>query len=88
MSHTNINLGVFQETKVMMGSYARELVGYQVAATKSLRLHRGDVTILYREAEHFTLEALCLVVSFQLVTVWYLWNVVRCYIAPNNASAI
>ena len=48
--------------------------------------------MFYHEAEHFTLEALRLhgpkVASFQLAPRGKRWYVVRCYIAPDNASTI
>ena len=51
-----------------------QLSRYQGAATEAPSLQCGGVAVLYREADHLSLEALCLrgpnVVSFQLVTGW------------------
>ena len=48
--------------------------------------------MFYHEAEHFTLEAIRLhgpkVASFQMAPRGKRWYVVRCYIAPDNASTI
>ena len=48
MSQANINLGFFQEKKVVRGIDARELGVYWVAATEATSLHRSVVDIFYR----------------------------------------
>ena len=68
MFQANIDLGIFQDTKVTGGIFERDTGGYRVAATKELILHCGRVSVFCHKAEHFTLEALCLhipnIVSF------------------------
>ena len=92
MSQRNVNLGVFQEAKVTGGIFARESIGYCVTATSVLIPHHSDVAVFYHEAEHFYLEVLCIhslnVVRFKMVKVWQRWHVLRCYIAPDDASTI
>ena len=55
-------------------------------------LNCSGVTVFYREAGNFILEALCLhgpnVASFQLATERQRWNVIGYYIAPGNAYTI
>ena len=55
-------------------------------------MHQGFVAVFYCEAEHFTLETLCLnvpnVVRFNLANGQQWWHFVGCYISPDNASNI
>ena len=54
------------------------------------RQNSGSVSVLYREVEHFTLEALRLhglnVIKFQLELGGQRSYVVRCYLVPGNTS--
>ena len=45
MSQGNVDLGVFQETKVTGGIFARESSGYLVSATEALKLHHGGIVV-------------------------------------------
>ena len=47
MSQANMDLGVFQETKVTKGIYTQEYSGYKVVASEALRAHRGGVAVFY-----------------------------------------
>ena len=60
MLQSNVDIDVFQETKVTGGGYTRESGGYRVATMKAPRLHHGGVTVFYCKAGHFTLEEICL----------------------------
>ena len=55
-------------------------------------MHCGRISVFYRKAEHFTIEALRLhrpnVFSFQIASDGQRWNVVGRYIVPDNASTI
>ena len=51
-------LGVFQETKVTKGIYARALSRYQVVTSEAPIMHSICVAVFYRKVDHFTLEAL------------------------------
>ena len=92
MSQDNVDIGLFQETKVTGGIYTRYLVGYRVAVTVAPRLYHGAIAIFYCEADHFTLEALRLhgpnVVIFQLVSEEKWWYLVSCYIVLDYAFTI
>ena len=72
MSQENMDLGVFQETKVTKGIYTWKSSGYKVEATEAPSVHSGGVTIFYRVAEHFSMEELQIyranVVRFQLAS--------------------
>ena len=43
MSQANMDLGIFQETKVTEGIYTRRLAGYSVVASDAPNQHRGRV---------------------------------------------
>ena len=92
MEQGRVDCGVFRETKLTKGVYARELSGFWVMATEALRNHRGGVAIFYRKAENFAAEELFLhgpnAISFQLVTGRRRWHVLGCYISPSNALTI
>ena len=92
MFQADFDLGVFQETKVTRRDHTRESSRYRVVMTDPPILHRGSVAVFYREAGHFTLEALCLHVTnlnrFHMATGQQWWNAVRCYISTNDTSAI
>ena len=89
-----MDLGVFQETKVVGGGGIHvSLLGvYWVAATASPRQHRGGVAVLYHKAGHFTLEALHPngpnIFIFQLEMVGHMCHLMGFYIAPDGASTI
>ena len=58
MSHANMDLRVFQETKVTRGIYTQESSGYMVVATEALSAHSDGIDIFYRRAEHLLVKAL------------------------------
>ena len=72
MSQANMDLGIFQETKVTDRIYTRGSDGCSVVATDTLRRYRGGVAVFYRPAPHFAVEAVRQfrpnVVGFQLET--------------------
>ena len=92
MSQANIDLVIFQETKVTDGIYTGGLAGYIVVATDVPSQHRGGVEFFYRPAPHFLVEAVQQfgpnVVGFQLETGEPRWYIVGCYLAPDNTLTI
>ena len=56
VSQSNMDLGIFQETKVINGIYTRGLSGCIVIATDTLSRHRGGVAVFHRPAPHFAVE--------------------------------
>ena len=80
MYQANMDLGLFQETKLTKCIYMRESSGYRVVATEAPSTHSGGVDVLYRAAEHLSVEALqtygATVVSFQLATGDRRWFIV------------
>ena len=53
MSQANMDLGIFQETKVTDDIYTRGSAGYSVVATDAQSRHRGGVAVFHRPAPHF-----------------------------------
>ena len=72
MSQSNMDIGIFQETKVTDGIYTRGSAGYSVVAMEALSRHRGGVAIFHRLAPHFAVEVVQQfgpnVIRFQLAT--------------------
>ena len=57
MSQANIDLGIFQETKVTDSIYTRGSAGYSVVATDAPSRQCGGVAVFHRPAPHFAVEA-------------------------------
>ena len=92
VSQAKMDLGIFQETKVMYGIYTRGSAGYSVVATDASSRHRGGVAVFPWPALHFAVESVQKfgpnVIGFQLVTVARRWYIVGCYLAPDDTSTI
>ena len=92
VSQANMDLGIFQETKLSDGVYTRGSTGYSVIAVDAPIRHRGGVAVLYRTALHFVVEAVQKfgpnAVGFQLATGERRWYIVGCYLAPDDALTI
>ena len=58
VSQANMDLGIFQETKVTDGIYTRGSAGYSVVATDAPSQHRGVVAVFHQPAPHFAVEAI------------------------------
>ena len=80
MSQFNMDLGVFQETKLTKYIYMRESSGYRVVVIEAPSAHSGSVIVFYRAAENFSVEAIqtygANVVSFQLASGDMQWFIV------------
>ena len=67
-----MDLGIFQETKITDGIYTRGSARYSVVAMDVPSQHCGGVSVFYRPAPHFAVEAVqqfrTNVVGFQLAT--------------------
>ena len=88
MSQANMDLGVFQETKLTKRIYMCESSGYRVAATEAPSAHSGGIAVFYRASEHLSLEALQTygdnVFRFHLKSGNRRWFILGCYLAPDN----
>ena len=56
MGKSNVDVGVFQETKMRVGIYTRGSSGYKVVATLAPICHRGNVGLFYWESPTFTVR--------------------------------
>ena len=92
ISQANMDLGIFQETKITKRIYTRASSGYKVVDTEAPITHSGGVSILYWTAKHFYLEEFQAygenVVSSQLASGYRRWYIVGCYLAPDDASTV
>ena len=92
ISQTNMDLGVFQETKVTKVMYTRESSGYMVVATEATSAHSSAGAVFYIAADHFSMEALqtygANFFRFHLALGEMQWFIVGCYLAPDNNSTI
>ena len=63
MVKSNVDVGVFQETKLTDGIYTRGLAGYKVAVTLAPIRHRCSVMLLYQDPPPpplaFAVEVIC-----------------------------
>ena len=57
ISQANMDLGIFQETKVIDGIYTRGSAGYSVVATDAPSQHHGGVAVFHWPAPNFAVEA-------------------------------
>ena len=92
MSQANMDLGIFQETKITNDVYTHRSDGYNVAATDAPIRHRGGVAVFYCPPPHFAVEAIHKfgpnVVGFQMATGERQWYIVGCHLAPDDTSTI
>ena len=58
MVKSNVDVGVFQETKLTGGIYTRVSSRYKVVATSELSQHRGGVALFYRDSPAFSVKAI------------------------------
>ena len=87
VSQANMDMGIFQETKVTYGIYTCGLDGYSVVATDTPSRHHSGVALFHRLEPHFAVEAVQTfgpnVIYFQMATGERRWYIVGCYLAPR-----
>ena len=92
MAHSNIDLGVYQETNITRGIYVQHLAGYRLMAVHTPIRHRRGMEILYWESPRFAVEShqhhVQNVVIFQLVLGGRGWFVMGYYLTPDDTSSI
>ena len=92
MGQSNVDVGVFQETKLTDGIYTRGSDVYKVVATSALSRHRGDVALYYQDSPAFAVKAIRQfdknITACHLATGERRWYIVRCYLAPGNDTTI
>ena len=92
MSQANMDLGIFQETKLTDGICTHGSDGYRVVATDVPSQHCGGVTIFHWPAPHFAVEAVQQfgpnIIRFQLATGARRRYIVGCYLSHNDTLMI
>ena len=92
MYQANMDLGIFQETKVIDVIDTRGSAGYSIVATNAPSRHCGGVAVFYRPALNFAVEAVrqfeLNFVGFQLATGEQQLYIVGCYLNPDDNSTI
>ena len=93
MSKANIDLEVFQKTKVTDRFHTHASVGYLIFATYVPVQHSIGVTVFYMDKlPQFQVEAMqqhdTNVLCFQVDSGGRRWFIVGCYLAPNGADTI
>ena len=92
VSQANMDLGIFQETKVTDVIYTLRSAGYSVVATDAPSRHRSGVAVFHCPAPHFAVDAVQKfvpnVVVLQLVMGGRWWYIVRFYLTLDNTSTI
>ena len=88
MSQANMELGIFQETKLTNGVYNRRLAGYIVVATYAPIRHYSGTAVFYRLLPRYAVDIVqkfgSNVVGFHMETEERRWYIVRCYLAPDD----
>ena len=88
VSKANMDLGIFQETKITNGVYTCRSSGYSVVETDLLSPHHSGVAVFYRPSPRFTVEDVQQFgnnfVGFQLETGERRWYIFGCYLVPND----
>ena len=92
MAQSNMDLGIFQETKCTDGTYTRESARYSVVNMDAPSQHRGRVAVFYRPSPHFAVEAVRQfgpnIVGFHMATGARRCYIIGCYLAPDNTLTV
>ena len=92
MSQANLDLGIFQETKLTGGVYTRGSAGYSFVATDAPSRHRGGVAVFYRPSPQYAVKAIQKfgpnIFGFKLTMGERRWYIVGCYLSPEGTSTI
>ena len=92
MAALGVDVGVFQETKVTNGIYARSGSGYSVFATDANSAWQGGVALFWREHDLFVVEEQQAwgpnVISWHMVTGRERFYCIGAYIPPTDLSAL
>jgi hypothetical protein len=88
MAAMDVDLGIFQETKITDGIYTRMSSGYSVVASNAGSVHQGGIALFWRPNKSYEVEDWRVrgpnVLSFVIVTGGERFYAVGCYI-PRTA---
>ena len=72
MAAMDVDIGIFQETKVTSGIYTRMSSGYSVVASNAASVHQGGIALFWRPKKSYEVEDWSVrgpnVLSFVIVT--------------------
>ena len=92
MSQASLDLGIFQENKLMGGFYTQRGAVYRVVAMDAPIQHSGGVAVFYRPSLRYVVKAIqqfsTNAVGFQMEMGERQWYRVVCYLAPDDTSTI
>ena len=92
MGKSNVDVGVFQDTKLTEGIYMRRSARYKVVTTPAPSQHHGGVALFYWNSPAFAVEAIrqlgANIIACQLETRGRLWYTVGYYLAPGDRTTI
>ena len=92
VSQVNIDLRIFQDTKLTNGIYTCGSVGYSIVATDTPSRHCSGVSFFYRLSPHFAVEAIQKfgpdTVGSHMTAGERQWCIIGCYLIPDNTLTI
>ena len=92
ISQANMDLVIFQETKLTNGVYTHGSAGYSIVAMDVPSLHRSRVTVFYRPSPRYVVEAVQQfrpnVINLQLDTGEWQWYIVGYYLPLDYTSTV
>jgi len=90
MAATEVDLGIFTETKITDSVYTQYSSGYNVTATNAVSASQGGIALFWRDNELYEIEEVVPrspnVLTFELVTGQIRYFVVGAYIPPSDLS--
>ena len=92
ISQANVDVRVFQETKLTEGIYSLFLAGYKAVAMPAPIRHQDSVKIFYWESPVFAVEAIrqfgVNVIVFRMKMGEQRWYIVGFYLALGNGTTV
>ena len=88
MGQSNLDVGVFQDTKLTGGIYTRISDGYKFVVTPAQSQHRSGVMLFCWDPPASAVELIrqfgVNIIACQMVMVERRWYNFRCYLAPRD----
>ena len=88
MRHTNMDLGILTETKLVEDFYTTRCEGYDIVSTKAKSKHQGGVILFYQQSTKWHIEGTNTfspnVIHAELVSGKMRWTIVGAYIPPSK----
>ena len=92
IGQANIDVGIFQETKLAERIYTYDLAVYSAVATLVPIQHRGSIALFYRDPPYFSFEAIqkfgVNIIEGQLAMEERRWYIIIFYLVPREGATI